>query len=210
MTGSQVGSSGALYQSRRVPPDASASTRPTPVRSTTRPLVIACASFLLILAATCPATADEDCREIERDYQIIAADANTLQRNAALFSAADRGCEALAQKLLDAGAALAGARPARRHAAHPCGARRSCAAGRAFSRARRADRCPQCRRRHRAVRRRRASKTLDRRAAAEKSRRSEPSGPLRPHAAHGRGVPRQRPHRRRPSRPWRRSPRRAT
>ena len=105
MTGSQVGSSGALYQSRRVPPDASASTRPTPVRSTTRPLVIACASFLLDSRSNLPRP-NEDCREIERDYQIIAADANTLQRNAALFSAADRGCEALAQKLLDAGASL--------------------------------------------------------------------------------------------------------
>src|SRR5271169_2239211 len=50
--------------------------------------------------------ADEDCSEIERNYELVKAEAVSVQTNIALFASADRGCEALAQKLLDAGASL--------------------------------------------------------------------------------------------------------
>src|SRR5579863_8697987 len=72
----------------------------------------ACVLLLAALAATrlCaqPAQphADEDCGEIERSYELIKADAVSVQINAILFKAADRGCDALAKKLLDAGASL--------------------------------------------------------------------------------------------------------
>ena len=49
---------------------------------------------------------DEDCGDIERNYELIKADAVSVQINTALFNAADRGCESLAKKLLDAGASL--------------------------------------------------------------------------------------------------------
>ncbi len=50
--------------------------------------------------------ADQDCGEIERNYDLVKAEAVSVQINIALFAAADRGCEALASKLLDAGASL--------------------------------------------------------------------------------------------------------
>ena len=50
--------------------------------------------------------AEEDCGDIERNYELIKAEAVSVQINMALFAAADRGCEALARKLLDAGASL--------------------------------------------------------------------------------------------------------
>ena len=73
---------------------------------------LACALAVAALAATrlCAQPAlphpDEDCGEIERNYELIKADAVSVQINAILFKAADRGCEALAKKLLDAGGSL--------------------------------------------------------------------------------------------------------
>ena len=65
------------------------------------------------LAALSPAHAQDlqprperDCGDIERNYELIKAEAVSMQTNMALFAAADRGCEALAHKLLDAGASL--------------------------------------------------------------------------------------------------------
>jgi uncharacterized protein len=74
---------------------------------------IACVLLLGRLAAVSPAHAqtvrphsDEDCGEIERNYEVIKADAVSVQTNMALFKAADRGCDAFARKLLDSGASL--------------------------------------------------------------------------------------------------------
>ena len=77
-----------------------------------RPLrTIACASLAVVLVALSPVRAqnlqprpERDCGEIERDYELIKAEAVSVQINMALFAAADKGCEALARKLLDAGA----------------------------------------------------------------------------------------------------------
>ncbi|MGA2817945.1 MAG: ankyrin repeat domain-containing protein, partial [Xanthobacteraceae bacterium] len=75
--------------------------------------IIICASLLALLAVTSPARAqapqphrEENCGEIESNYELVKADAVSVQTNMALFAAADRGCEALAHKLLDAGASL--------------------------------------------------------------------------------------------------------
>ena len=75
-----------------------------------RTLTCAC---LVVLVALAPARAqtgapraEEDCGEIERNYELVKAEAVSVQTNIALFAASDRGCEALAQKLLDAGASL--------------------------------------------------------------------------------------------------------
>ena len=68
--------------------------------------ILACALSLAAFAALAAARAEEDCGEIERNYQLIKTEAVSVQTNTALFAAADRGCEALARKLLDAGASL--------------------------------------------------------------------------------------------------------
>src|ERR1700677_1189057 len=47
---------------------------------------------------------EEDCGEIERNYELVKSQAVSVQINMALFAAADRGCEALAHKLIGAGA----------------------------------------------------------------------------------------------------------
>jgi len=47
------------------------------------------------------------CRERTRQFDLIAAQAGSLEVNTALFSAADAGCEPLARRLLGAGASLA-------------------------------------------------------------------------------------------------------
>jgi ankyrin repeat protein len=47
------------------------------------------------------------CREIARRVDLIDAEAGALERNAALFAAADAGCGPLAHRLLDSGASLA-------------------------------------------------------------------------------------------------------
>ncbi len=79
-----------------------------------RPLLrIVLCTCLLALNAISPAhaqagkpRAEEDCREIERNYDLVKAEAVSLQINIALFAAADRGCDAFASKLLDTGASL--------------------------------------------------------------------------------------------------------
>ena len=79
-----------------------------------RPLrTIACLLAFAALVALSPARGqnlqprpERDCGEIERDYELIKAEAVSVQINMALFAAADKGCEALARKLLDAGASL--------------------------------------------------------------------------------------------------------
>jgi uncharacterized protein len=46
------------------------------------------------------------CRSLEQGYEQIEKGATSLEINATLFSTADKGCEALARRLLDAGASL--------------------------------------------------------------------------------------------------------
>ena len=58
------------------------------------------------LAAIPAARADEDCSDVERNYELIKSEAVSVQINMTLFAAADRGCEALVRKLLDSGASL--------------------------------------------------------------------------------------------------------
>ena len=77
------------------------------------PLPLRALAGALALATISPAHAqaqkphaDQDCGEIERNYDLVKAEAVSVQINIALFAAADRGCEALASKLLDAGASL--------------------------------------------------------------------------------------------------------
>ena len=71
------------------------------------------AVLLVTLLAALPARtqnpqprADEDCGDIGRNYELIKAQAVSIQINMALFKAADKGCEALARGLIDAGASL--------------------------------------------------------------------------------------------------------
>ena len=72
----------------------------------TRPLAILCALVLAAPTAIATAHAEEDCGDLGRNYQLIEREAVSVQTNMALISAADRGCEALARQLLDAGASL--------------------------------------------------------------------------------------------------------
>ena len=88
--------------------------------------------FCFAPTAIAAAHAEEDCGDIERNYELIKAEAVSVQINMALFAAADRGCEPLARKLLEAGGSLLGPRPARRHAARPCRARAAMSSSSSF------------------------------------------------------------------------------
>jgi ankyrin repeat protein len=61
---------------------------------------------LLALCMTAAARAEQSCLDIQRDYDLVKADAVSVQTNAALFTAADSGCEDLARKLIAAGASV--------------------------------------------------------------------------------------------------------
>src|SRR5690242_15148231 len=75
------------------------------VRSALLALTCSCAGAVaLAQSSSVPSPA---CREIIRRFDLIAADAGSLERNNALFSAADKGCLPFARRLLDAGASLA-------------------------------------------------------------------------------------------------------
>src|SRR2546430_529840 len=64
-------------------------------------------AFAALLAAV-PALAAENaaCREIERRYEQIKSEITSVQLNALLFQAADKGCEPFMRALLAAGAAV--------------------------------------------------------------------------------------------------------
>ncbi|MGA8650533.1 MAG: hypothetical protein WB677_07915, partial [Xanthobacteraceae bacterium] len=53
-----------------------------------------------------PPKPEESCGDIERNYEMIKAEAVSMQVNMALFAAADRGCEPLAKKLIAAGGSV--------------------------------------------------------------------------------------------------------
>jgi uncharacterized protein len=84
----------------------------SPLMSKHRAIAAGLVSLALLAAARLtdaqPAQqhSDEDCGEIARGYDLIKADAVSVQTNIALFKAADRGCDALTKQLLAAGASL--------------------------------------------------------------------------------------------------------
>jgi ankyrin repeat protein len=74
-------------------------------------VLVTCCSLLLIAFSAAWAQDQqprprESCRDVERQYDVVKAGATTLQTNITLFAAADSGCEALARRLLAAGASL--------------------------------------------------------------------------------------------------------
>src|SRR5579884_2727173 len=64
------------------------------------------ALLLAGVAATGTARAEDSCADIARNYDLVKAEAVSVQTNAALFAAADSGCEDLARRLLAAGASV--------------------------------------------------------------------------------------------------------
>ena len=66
----------------------------------------ACAPLSPAFAQGPQTRAEENCSEITRNFELIKAQAVSIQTNMALFAAADRGCDDLARKLLDSGASL--------------------------------------------------------------------------------------------------------
>ena len=67
------------------------------------------ATSLALLFACCvsaPARAEDSCLDIQRNYDLVKAEAVSVQTNAALFAAADSGCEDLARKLIGEGASV--------------------------------------------------------------------------------------------------------
>ena len=138
-------------------------------------LALAAVSFFLALAERTWA-AEGDCRDAEVAYDTAKSTITSVELNATLFSAASKGCLALARRLIAAGASLAardrrGAMPLA-HAARAG----SVAVGSIVSRRRRRDRCPRSRRRDRALPRHRGRASGDRGAAPGARRRSEPRG----------------------------------
>ena len=67
---------------------------------------VICLGLLLVLAVMAKARAEESCADIERNYDLIKPEAVSAQVNAALFAAADSGCEDLARKLISDGASV--------------------------------------------------------------------------------------------------------
>jgi ankyrin repeat protein len=59
-----------------------------------------------LAAEPAPAAEAATCRELERKLDLIKADIVSIQRNSALFAAADAGCKEFGQRLLTAGASL--------------------------------------------------------------------------------------------------------
>src|SRR5947209_181232 len=71
-------------------------------------LAFALAASPGVLAAAAPAFAAENaaCREVERRFELIKPEISSVQLNAVLFQAADKGCLPLARELLAAGASV--------------------------------------------------------------------------------------------------------
>jgi uncharacterized protein len=66
---------------------------------------VACMTLLLALS-TAKARADESCVEIQRQYELVKTEAVSVQKNSALFAAADNGCEDVARMLVADGASI--------------------------------------------------------------------------------------------------------
>jgi uncharacterized protein len=67
---------------------------------------VICVVIMLALYSAPKAHAEESCPEIQRSYDLVKADAVSVQKNSALFAAADSGCEDLARSLIADGASL--------------------------------------------------------------------------------------------------------
>ena len=83
---------------------------------------VACIALVLALCVSGKARAEISCQEIQTNYDLVKAEAVSVQTNSALFAAADNGCEDLARKLIATGASVLardrrGAMPLA-HAAH--------------------------------------------------------------------------------------------
>ena len=68
--------------------------------------LLAAVSSCLMLASGTSFANEKVCRLLEQRYEQIEKGASSIEINATLFSAADKGCKELAQHLLDAGASL--------------------------------------------------------------------------------------------------------
>jgi uncharacterized protein len=66
---------------------------------------VAC-MVLLALCVSAKAHAASSCQDIQTNYDLVKADAVSVQTNSALFAAADNGCEDLARKLIATGASV--------------------------------------------------------------------------------------------------------
>lgn len=62
--------------------------------------------LLLVLCVTARARAENACLEIQNSYNLIKAEAVSVQTNSALFAAADKGCEDFGRKLIAGGASV--------------------------------------------------------------------------------------------------------
>ena len=72
-----------------------------------RSFALAAATCISVVFAGFAASADiKTCQALDQRYEQIERGATTLEVNAMLFSAAEKGCEPLVKKLLDAGASL--------------------------------------------------------------------------------------------------------
>ena len=68
--------------------------------------LLAAVSSGLVLASGNGFASEKVCRSLEQRYEQIEKGASSIEVNAALFSAADKGCKELAQHLLETGASL--------------------------------------------------------------------------------------------------------
>jgi ankyrin repeat protein len=68
--------------------------------------LLAAVSSCLVLASSTSFASQKVCRTLEQHYEQIEKGASSIEINATLFSAADKGCSELAQHLLDTGASL--------------------------------------------------------------------------------------------------------
>ena len=62
--------------------------------------------MLLALGVSANAHAMNSCQDIQTNYDLVKAEAVSVQTNSALFAAADNGCEDLARKLITTGASV--------------------------------------------------------------------------------------------------------
>jgi uncharacterized protein len=67
---------------------------------------LACMILLLLLCVPAKSRAESSCHQIQTNYDLVKADAISVQTNSALFAAVDNGCEDLARKLIATGASV--------------------------------------------------------------------------------------------------------
>ncbi len=75
-------------------------------RLSVRSAAVLLGACLIVTSMPAPLRSEDSCGDIERNYDLAKSEITTVQTNAALFAATDSGCDALARKLVDAGASL--------------------------------------------------------------------------------------------------------